>query len=324
MTKRIIVTGASGFIGSRIALRFRDLGYDVINLDRNDRDLPGIQSVNCDIQDFDSVSKIVTKGVDAIAHFAAKTSVLESKKDPMGFFSTNVIGTQNLLEAARLGGITTFAFASTNAVVGSSKPPTQVQESNGAIPSLSDSSTVASNELLSEKNVLYPLTPYGATKAANEMLSASYQDSYGMTVAPLRLTNVYGTDMFKKDSIVPRIMRSLLGGPPLEIYGDGLQWRDYVYLSDVTDAFELAITRNWVGPVSIGSGESFSVKEIIDFTQEVTGIEVPANFGPARTGEMRGVKVDISKAKALGYAPKVDIRHGLKEVFEDFANKKNS
>src|SRR5207237_3198228 len=132
---------------------------------------------------------------------------------PGGTFDTNVAGTHALLEAARAAGVQSLAFASTNAVTGPMEAPAIV-----------------------ETAVLKPLTPYGATKAAGEMLMSAYTASYGVRCVCLRLTNVYGPGMQAKDSIVARLMRAIRLEREFEIYGDGRQVRDYVHVSDVSDA----------------------------------------------------------------------------------------
>ncbi len=120
---------------------------------------------------------------------------------------------------------------------------------------------------------------------------------------------------------MPRIMRALLGGAPLEVYGDGEQWRDFVFASDVVDAFFMALDRKITGPLTIGFGESFTVREIIQTVEEVTGLKVPRITGPAKVGEMRGVRVNISKAKSLGFTPKVNLRAGISALWQDFKTK---
>ena len=143
---------------------------------------------------------------------------------------------------------------------------------------------------------LRPLTPYGATKAAAEMLMSAYTASYGLRCACLRLTNVYGPGMQAKDSIVARLMRAIRLGRTFEIYGDGRQVRDYVHVSDVIAAVKLGLDHeDWKGPTVIGSGTSLSVLEVVDAVREVTGAEFTVEHGPARPGEMPAVIVDPSR-----------------------------
>ncbi len=298
MSSTIVISGASGFIGSKLAIRANELGYSVVNLDLLDRTIPGTQTRICDIRDPKSVADNFPPDATSVFHLAGLTSVLQSKLNPQGVFDSNVVGTQNLLEAARTNDVESFIFASTNAVVGN----TEIDR-------------------IDEFQPLNPLTPYGATKAASEMLLSSYEGSYDIRASSMRLTNVYGQDMFAKDSIMPRIMRALLGGAPLEVYGDGEQWRDFVFASDVVDAFFMALDRKITGPLTIGFGESFTVREIIQTVEEVTGLKVPRITGPAKVGEMRGVRVNISKAKSLGFTPKVNLRAGISALWQDFKTK---
>ncbi|MDA8103336.1 MAG: NAD-dependent epimerase/dehydratase family protein [Nitrospiraceae bacterium] len=296
MTETLVVTGASGFIGSKIAARAVSTGYRVVNLDKRPSSNPDLDTRACDISDADKLAEVFPAEAVAVVHMAARTSVLESKTDPQGVFDTNMVGTQNLLELSRRYGVRSFVLASTNAVVGETKDP-----------------------YITEASALAPLTPYGATKAAGEMLLSAYAGSYGIACASIRLTNVYGTGMQQKDSIVPRMMRALLGGKPLEIYGDGLQWRDFVYAADVVDAFFIALDQGLVGPLVVGAGQSFSVRDVVSAAERAIGREVPVVWGPARSGEMRGVRVDITRARAMGFEPRVGLVEGLGRVWDDFS-----
>lgn len=294
---KIVVTGGSGFIGSKVVATALGRGYEVVSLDTSPGSNPDVDSRICDIRSTDALKQNFPEGALAVIHLAARTSVLESKLDPQGTYETNVAGTHNLLEMARTTGVSNFIFASTNAVVGNSQSDT-----------------------IDESDQLAPMTPYGATKAAGEMLMSAYQGSYSIAACALRLTNVYGLGMFKKDSIVPRIMRALLRGKPLEIYGDGQQWRDFIYASDVVDAFFLALETNLSGPLTIGAGQSYSVTDIIAAVEAVTSREVPIIWGVPREGEMRGVRVSTARANQAGFGPKVELTDGLRLVWEEFSS----
>jgi UDP-glucose 4-epimerase len=223
--------------------------------------------------------------------------VLRSLEQPDLTFTTNVAGTHALLEAARAAGTRSLVFASTNAVTGPMEAPAIV-----------------------ETAVLKPLTPYGATKAAAEMLMSAYTASYGLRCACLRLTNVYGPGMQAKDSIVARLMRAIRLGRTFEIYGDGRQVRDYVHVSDVIAAARLGLDHEeWKGPIVIGSGTSLSVLEVVDAVREVSGASFDVVHGPARPGEMPAVIVDPSKALAAGWSPQFDFESGLRGVWEEWS-----
>ena len=173
---------------------------------------------------------------------------------------------------------------------------------------------------ISEAATLRPLTPYGATKAAGEMLMSAYTASYGLRCTRLRLTNVYGPGMQAKDSIVARLMRAIRLGGTFEVYGDGRQVRDYVHAADVVQAVRLALSHeDWQGPMVIGSGQSLSVLEVLHAVRTVTGAGLPVIHGLARPGEMPAVIVDPSRANAAGWTPRYTFEEGLAGVWEEWS-----
>jgi UDP-glucose 4-epimerase len=258
---------------------------------------PSVEIVQGDLADPDVVAEALSGGFDAVVHLAAVTSVLRSIEQPELTYRTNVQATHGLLEGARKAGVKALAFASTNAVTGPMEAPA-----------------------ITEKATLKPLTPYGATKAAGEMLMSAYTASYGVRCACLRLTNVYGLGMQAKDSIVARLMRVIRLGGSFEIYGDGTQVRDYVNAADVASGFRLALTsEEWQGPVVIGSGHSLSVLEVLDAIRAVTGATFEVRHGPAKPGEMPAVIVDPAGAHAKGWEPKYSFEDGLAQVWEEWS-----
>jgi UDP-glucose 4-epimerase len=295
---RILVTGGSGFIGRHVVSQLAASGNQVRVIDlRLHRD-PEVDLVQGDIADPAALSQAFEGGMDAVVHLAAVTSVLKSIEQPELTYSTNVEGTHRLLEAARQAGVTALAFASTNAVTGPMQAPK-----------------------IREDAVLKPLTPYGATKAAGEMLMSAYTASYGVRCVPIRLTNVYGPGMELKDSIVARLMRAILTGGHFEIYGDGTQVRDYVHAHDVVQAIELALTNDeWTSPVIIGAGVSLSVLKVVDEVRRVTGAgDLDVGHGPAKAGEMPAVIVDNARALAAGWKPQYPtLAEGLVGVWDEW------
>ncbi|GAA1707819.1 NAD-dependent epimerase/dehydratase family protein [Kribbella yunnanensis] len=229
----------------------------------------------------------------AVVHLAALTSVLRSVDAPMATFAQNVTITQVLLELSRGSGVDRFVLASTNAVVGDV-----------------GTATITADLPLS------PLTPYGATKAAGEMLLSAYSGSYGLATAALRFTNVYGPGMSHKDSFVPRLMRAALAGTGVQVHGDGTQRRDLVYIDDVVNAVLLTLETGYDGRAIIGSGQSVSVLELVEAVRAVTGKPIPAEHIEAPAGEMPAVIVDI--ASELGYAPEVSLDEGLARTWQYF------
>jgi UDP-glucose 4-epimerase len=293
--KHVLVTGGAGFIGSAIASRLLERGAEVTVADLKPSEDPRVESVVGDLREAANVTAAVQPGMHAVLHLAALTSVLKSVDAPTDFHTTNVDATAALLERARSVGVPSFVAASTNAVVGD-----------------------VGRERITEDLPLRPLTPYGATKAAAEMLMSAYSACYDMACCPLRLSNVYGPGMGLKDSMVPRLMRAALTDTTVQIYGDGQQVRDFVHVSDVTDAFLLAMSAGWSGPTIIGAGESFSVLELLEFARRVTGSELPAHHVAAKPGEMPAVLVDPARAQSLGWKAEVSIRDGLETAWTFF------
>ena len=297
---KILVTGGSGFIGRSLVAALVERGHQVAIFDRRHPSetgavFPGVEATVGDIRDPDAVSAALSAGTDAVLHLAAVTSVLKSKEDPIETFETNVVATQTLLERAREVGAGWFVMASTNAVAGD----------------------VGGTDI-SEGTVLAPLTPYGATKAAAEMLMSAYTASYGIRCSAVRLTNVYGSGMKEKDSFVPRLMRAALSGQRVAFYGDGTQRRDFIYVSDAVAGLLLPLETAVTGPLTIGFGTSYSVIDLHRNVCEVTGVEIPVTHEPPKPGEMPVVSVDTGRAKSFGFAPSVSLGDGLGRTWDDF------
>ena len=296
--RRVLVTGGSGFIGRHVVSELTADGAQVRVVDLAPHPDPAVDVVIGDIVDSEVLKAALDGGFQSIVHLAAVTSVLRSLEHPQITYRTNVAGTVALLEAARAAGVSSLAFASTNAVTGPMEAPK-----------------------ISEAATLKPLTPYGATKAAGEMLMSAYTASYGVRCACIRLTNVYGPGMHAKDSIVARLMRAIQLGSTFEIYGDGTQVRDYLHVSDVVAAIRLGLlSEEWAGPMVIGSGTSLSVHEVVDAVRAVSGAELPVRHGPAKPGEMPAVIVDPSRAHAAGWAPRFpQLADGLVGVWKEWS-----
>lgn len=294
--QRVLVTGGSGFIGRQAVAALTAAGAQVRVVDLQAHPDPDVEVVRGDIADAEVIEAAFDGGFDGVVHLAAVTSVLRSVQLPELTFQTNVSGTHRVLEGARAAGVRSLVFASTNAVTGPMRDPA-----------------------ITERSSLRPLTPYGATKAASEMLMSAYTAVYGIRCAPLRLTNVYGPGMQAKDSIVARLMRAIRLGNEFEVYGDGLQVRDYVHVADVVSAMVMALTNaTWSGPVVIGSGTSLSVLDVVDEVRRVTGAELRITHGPARPGEMPAVIVDPSHAHSSGWSPQFDFHTGVTGVWEEW------
>ena len=256
-----------------------------------------VRSVVGDLCDPDGPARAVHPGTDVIIHLAAVTSVLATVADPVSTYRLNVDATARLLELARENEVGTFLFASTNAVVGGGSDV---------------------GEVITERAVLRPLTPYGATKAAAEMLIGSYANCYGMTGVSLRFSNVYGPGMAEKDSFIPRLMRAARDGAVVQVRGDGTMLRDVVHVDDIVQGIFAAWQSGHSGPLILGAGHSVSVNDMVATARRVTGAAIPAENVPVEKGEMAAIVIDISAAKALGYQPGYDLQAGLATVWPEF------
>jgi UDP-glucose 4-epimerase len=293
--EHVLVTGASGFVGGAVVRALRHGGARVTTVDQVAFPTSDVTSLVGDLTDPRVRDAAVTDELTGIVHLAAVTSVLRSVEDPVGVYEANVGVTSSLLELARARGVERFLLSSTNAVVGD-----------------------VGSTTIREDMALRPLTPYGATKAACEMLMSAYAGSYGMATCALRLTNVYGPGMRHKDSLVARLMKAARSGATVQVYGDGTQVRDFVHVADVVRGLLLAWERRFIGPLIIGAGRSVTVLEVLEVARRVTGHPLPARHVPPKAGEMPAVIVDITRARGLGYEPSVTLESGVASAWADF------
>jgi UDP-glucose 4-epimerase len=289
---RFLVTGGAGFIGRHVVAELHERGHQAVVVDK--RDLPGVDVLG-DLREAAVREAAVEPALDGVIHLAAETSVLGSMERPGLVHAVNVEATAGLVELVRQRGVPAFVLASSNAVVG---------QHQGR---------------MTEDVPLAPLTPYGATKAAAEMVLSGYAGAYGLRAPRLRLGNVYGQGMVEKDSLVPRLMRAAADRTSIEIYGDGLQVRDLVHVRDVARAFVLAAESWPSGPVIIGSGSSITVLDILEAARECTERPIEAVHVDAKPGEMRAVVLDNSEALARGWEPHLSLVEGMRDAWADFA-----
>lgn len=292
---RVVVTGGAGFIGRRLVRALLEAGADVTVADLRPFPDDAVHSVVGDLCEPSAAERAVPPGTDVIFHLAAVTSVLRSVEDPVRTHRVNVDATADLLEQARQRGVAAFVLASTNAVAGN-----------------------VGHATITEQTPLRPLVPYGATKAAGEMLVSSYAASYGMAGCSLRYSNVYGPGMAEKDSFIPRLMRAARDGSGVQVRGDGSMVRDVVHVDDVVQGLFIAWQAGHTGPLILGSGQSVTVSEMVETARRVTGKPIPAENVPIMNGEMPAVILDTSAITALGYRPRYDLERGMATVWPDF------
>jgi UDP-glucose 4-epimerase len=243
----------------------------------------------------------ITRGVDVIVHLAANAGVGLSVEDPRHDCLVNVVGTLNYLEAARLNGVRRFVFASSGATVGACHPP------------------------IDEQVVPHPLSPYGASKLSGEGYCSAYYRTFAVQAVALRFGNVYGPFSRRKNSVVAKFIRRAMAGETLEIYGDGKQTRDFIYVDDLIEAIQLAASKPNVGGeiFQIATGSETAVIELLKMLVSTFHEAGYSERNVAHTApkghEVRRVFSDISKAKRmLGWQPRVELTEGLKLTVEWF------
>jgi len=299
---RTLVTGGAGFIGSNIVRRLLELGHEPVVLDNvssgyRENLVPGVAFVEGDVRDRESV-KAAIDGCGVVLHLAASVGNARSIADPQTDSAINVVGTLNVLEAARAQGIERVVFSSSAGVFGELK----------TLP-------------IAEDHPQDPDSPYGTSKLAAEKMCLVYNKLYGMRNVCLRYFNVYGPhqrfDAY--GNVIPIFADRILKGVPMTIFGDGEQTRDFVNVADVAAAnLAAAFTADVRGVFNIGSGGRITINELARVMQEVSGVHVGVEYAPERPGDVRDSLADISAARAaFGFAPVVPIEgRGLEMYME--------
>jgi UDP-glucuronate 4-epimerase len=309
----ILVTGGAGFIGSHLCERLLSDGFKVICLDNFDSFYdPNIKIKNVErmTKKFPDLFELVTgdirnpehlKGVsqktkfDFVVHLAARAGVRPSIADPLLYQDVNVRGTIVLLEACKEHRIQNFIFASSSSVYGE----------NQRIP-------------FTEKDLdIQPISPYGATKRAGELLCYSYHHLCGMNIACLRIFTAYGPRQ-RPEMAIHKFTRLIDQGEKIPIYGDGSSRRDYTYIDDLINGI-LAVIQYHKGfeIYNLGESQTTSLKELIQLIEEAFGKKANIQMKEFQPGDVSVTYADITKAKKmLKYHPKVKMKEGIQRFVE--------
>ena len=294
----VLVTGGCGFVGANLVRRLSEDDWNVRVLDNlsvgRKEYLDGVKNIDfllADIRSKEDLSAALD-GCSAVVHLAAQTSVVDSVKNPWRDFEINVEGFLNLLMACYKKGIEKVVFASTNAVLGDQEMP------------------------INEQKLPCPISPYGAAKLACEGYANTFSSTYGVKTAILRFANVYGPYSLHKESVIHKFIKRAIKGESLHIYGDGHQTRDFIHVDDISEAIIMSLEKDVKGVLQIATGKETSILEIAELIQDISSGNVTIEFKPPRKGEIRRNYSDISKAKSLGYNPKISIYRGIEEVYK--------
>ena len=310
---KMLITGGAGFVGSHLCEKYTKEGHTVLCLDnfmngnlmniRHLLDFRNFKLIKGDIRDYSLLEKLMPD-VDVVFHLAAQIHVDRSYIEPQLTYEVNVMGTQNILEVARIHDVKKIIFASTSEVYGS-----------------------AEYAPIDEKHPLNAPHPYGASKIAADRMCYAYIQTYGMNINITRLFNLYGPR--QKDigygGVISIFTRRVLSNIPPIIYGDGLQTRDYTYISDAVKAYDLILNHNEPikEPLNFGNGTELSILDIANMIIDLcgkSGTIQPVHVEP-RIGEVKRLIADSTRTKnLLGWEPEYSLEEGLKSFVQWYRN----
>ncbi len=316
---RVLVTGGTGYIGSTAVDILISQGYEISILDdcsmgHADSVPAGVSFIKGSLLNAGDLAQALV-GVDAVMHFAGKSLVGESVEKPDLYHQVNVNGSRNLLDQMHMSGVTKLVFSSSAATYGEPK----------VVPIVETAPT-------------HPTNPYGATKLAIDQMITAESASRGIAAASLRYFNVAGALKSTRGwlaerhnpetHLIPNVLRSTAENP-VKIFGsdwptaDGTCIRDYVHVVDLIDAHIKALESLQMGVheiYNLGSGDGYSVREVVAAASKATGYEIPTIDSPRRAGDPAVLIADINKAKTkLGWRPTRDIETMVADTLASFS-----
>jgi dTDP-glucose 4,6-dehydratase len=297
-----MVTGGCGFIGSTFVRMALERGAHVVNLDKltyagnpenvaDVADDPGYTFVHADIADPDAVAEAI-QGCDVVVNFAAESHVDRSILDPSEFIRTDVQGTATLLAAARAAGVRRFVQVSTDEVYGSIEAGS-----------------------FRETDPLHPSSPYSASKAGGDMQVLAWHHTFGVDAVITRGSNTFGPRQYP-EKLIPLFVTNALDGHELPVYGDGMQVRDWIYVTDHCEGIWTAMERGVAGQAyNVGGGHEMPniaiTKRILGLTDADDSL---IRYVTDRPGHDRRYSLDTAKLRGLGWAPKRTFDESLEET----------
>jgi len=304
-----LVTGCAGFIGWKVSEKLLERGYKVIGVDNlNDyydvkvkkyrlnslKNYPEFKFYEVDIENLEGLKEVFKKNsFDYVINEAARAGVRYSMENPYVYFTTNVLGTLNLLELCKEYGVKKFVLASTSSLYAGQKMPF-----NEDLP------------------VNTPISPYAASKKSAEVLCYTYHYLYGIDVSIVRYFTVYGP-AGRPDMSVFRFIKWILEDRPLEVFGDGSQSRDFTYIDDIAEGTILATRPLGYEIINLGNNRPHSLMEMIGLIERYTGKKARFEMRDFHKADMKATWADIGKAKSLlGWEPKVSLEEGIKRTVE--------
>lgn len=336
-TPTVLVTGSAGFIGFHLCRLLLEEGFTVVGVDAMTdyydvrlkevrhaqlKQHPGFSCETFDILEAERFMDFAMRAKpDAIVHLAAQAGVRYSLEQPRAYIDTNITGTFNVMEAARELGVGHLLMASTSSVYGA----------NEVMP------------FVETEKADTPLTIYAATKKANEMMAHSYAHLWDLPTTMFRFFTVYGP-WGRPDMALFKFTKNILEGKPIDIYNHGDMWRDFTYVEDLVRGIRLLIDAVPVRPasrdaipdgdslspvapfriVNIGNSDKVRLLDYIEAIEDELGIKAIRNLMPMQTGDVPATWANAELLKSLtGYAPRTDIREGVKRFvawYRDYHN----
>jgi UDP-glucose 4-epimerase len=309
----LLVTGGGGFIGSHLVERLVRDGHRVRVLDNfttgHRRNLASfiddVELVEGDLQSYERAHNAV-RGCEIVLHQAAMPSVPRSVQDPLTSNASNVIGTLNVLLAARDSGVQRVVFASSSSVYGTT-PDLPKHE---GLPAL-------------------PISPYAVAKLAGEGYCRAFAEVYGLETVALRYFNVFGARQDPQSqyaAVIPNFITAALRGEAVTVFGDGEQSRDFTYIDNVVDANVLAMSAEGVAGkmYNVACGDRISLNELLSTLGQVLGAPPEVRYEPSRAGDVKHSMADITRATTdLGYRVSVGFEDGLRRTVQHYQANEN-
>ena len=307
--KNILLTGAAGFIGSKVSEMLLKKGYQVVGLDNlnNYYDIrlkswrldhlkqdKRFLFYKIDIENYEELKSIFQLNqFDAVINLAARAGVRYSLENPFIYLSTNAVGHLNLLELSKEYNISKFILASTSSLYAGQEVPFR-----------------------EDLPVNTPISPYAASKKAAEAMAYTYHFLYGLDVTILRYFTVYGP-AGRPDMATFRFIKWIMEGIPLEIYGDGSQARDFTYLDDIAEGTVKALKPVGYEIINLGGDHPYKLSEAISLIEKYTKRKAELKYKEFHKTDMKTTWADIDKAqKLLNWQPRVNLEEGIKRTVE--------
>jgi nucleoside-diphosphate-sugar epimerase len=303
--RRILLTGAAGFIGARTAAQLLEAGDEVLGLDDVNEAYdprvkrhrlaalearPGFRFARVDVADRAALASAVAgERFDAVVNLAARAGVRTSVADPWVYVATNVVGTLNLLALCRERAIPKLVLASTSSVYGASQAP----------------------RFREDDETSRPLSPYAASKKSAELLAYTWHALHGLDVSVLRYFTVYGP-AGRPDMSVFRFVQRIREGLPLTVFGDGSMARDFTYVDDIARGTIAALRPTGYEIVNLGGDHPYSITELVAACERALGRPARVEHAPAHAADVPRTAADIEKARRLfGWEPRVALDEGV-------------